>query len=51
MMAEATGENPPFRQVLVRDLGRLSRREDELDEQRARLEAHGVMVVSVTDPR
>ena len=35
MLAEATGENPPFRQVLVHDEGRLCGREAEL---RARLE-------------
>ena len=51
MLAEATGENPPFRQVLIHDEGRLCEREDELDELRARLEGHGVTVVSVTDPR
>ena len=51
MLAEATGENPPFRQVLVHDEGRLCGREAELQELRARLEGHGVRVVSVTDPR
>ena len=35
MLAEATGENPPFRQVLVHDEGRLCRCEDEMDELRA----------------
>ena len=47
MMAEATGENPPFRQVLVYDEGRLCRREAEL---RARLEGNGVTVMSVASP-
>ena len=47
MLAEATGENPPFRQVLVHDEGRLCGREAEL---RARLEGHGVRVMSITDP-
>ena len=51
MLAEATGENPPFRQVLVHDEGRLCGCEAELDELRARLEGHGVTVVAVIDPR
>ena len=50
MLAEATGENPPFRQVLVHDEGRLCGCEDELDELRARLEGYGVTVMSVTSP-
>ena len=50
MVAEATGENPPFRRVLVHDEGRLCGCEDELDELRARLEGHGVTVMSVTSP-
>ena len=48
MLAEATGENPPFRQVLVHDEGRLCGCEAEL---RTRLEGNGVMVVAVTAPR
>ena len=51
MLAQATGENPPFRQVLVHDKGRLCRREEELQELRARLEGNGVTVMSVTDSR
>ena len=50
MLAEATGENPPFRQVLVHDERRLCGCEDELDELRPRLEGHGVTVMSVTSP-
>ena len=51
MLAEATGENPPFRQVLVHDQRRLCGGEDELGELRARLEGNGVIVVAITDPR
>ena len=51
MLAEATRENPPFRQVLVHDEGRLCGCEVEMDELRARLEENGVTVVSVTEPR
>ncbi len=50
MLAEATGENPPFRQVLVHDERRLSSGEAQLDELRARLEGNGGTVVSVTSP-
>ena len=50
MPAEATGENPPFRQVLVHDEGRLCGCEADLDELRARLEGHGVTVMSVASP-
>ena len=50
MLAEATGERQPFRQVLVHDEGRLCGREDELDELRAKLEGHGVTVVSLAEP-
>ena len=48
MMAEATGENPPFRRILVHDEERLCGCESEL---RARLEGTGVTVMSVTAPR
>ena len=48
MMAEATGEDPPFRQILVHDMGRLSRWADGLSALRDRLEANGVTAVSVT---
>ena len=50
MMADATGENPAFRQILVHDMGRLSRWADGLNALRGRLEANGVEVVSVTIP-
>ena len=48
MMAEATGEAPPFRRILVHDMGRLSRWADGPSALRDRLEANGVTVVSVT---
>ena len=47
MMAEATGERPPFRRMLVYDEGRFCGCEAEL---RTRLEGHGVTVMSVTSP-
>ena len=47
MVAEATGENPPFRRVLVHDEERLCGCEAEL---RARLEGNGVTVVSRHGP-
>ena len=50
MMAEATGENPPFRRILVHNMGRLSRWADGLSALRDRLEANGVTVVTVTEP-
>ena len=50
MMLEATGEDPPFRQVLVYDEGLLCRREAGLRELRTRLEGNGVTVMSVTNP-
>ena len=50
MKAEATSENPPFRQVLVYDQGRLCCCEAELRELRTRLEGNGVTVISVTSP-
>jgi hypothetical protein len=51
MMAEATGEHPPFRRVLVHDEVRLGGCEAEPDDLRAKLQGHRVRVVSVTDPR
>ena len=46
-MAKATGEHPPFRQLLVHDIGRLSRRADEpATLYLPMLESHGVAVVS-----
>ena len=50
MLAEAAREHPTFRQVLVHDLGRLSRGTEDLGELRARLEGNGVAVVAVTSP-
>ena len=50
MLAEATRENPPFRQILVHEEERLSGCEAELRELRARLEGNGVMVVSLAEP-
>ena len=50
MMADATQENPPVQQVLVYDLSRFSRSAEELQEQRARLEANGVTLISVMEP-
>ena len=47
MMVDATGENPPFRRILVHDMRRLSRWADRLSALRDRLEANGVTVVSV----
>ena len=51
MMAEATGENPPFRKILVHNLSRLPRSADEIQSWRRTLEANGVTIVSVTEPR
>ena len=48
MMADATQENPPFQQILVYDLGRFPRSPQEFREQRARLEADGVTLRSLT---
>ena len=46
-MAEAMGDQPPFRQLLVHDIGRLSRRSDEpATLYLPMLESHGVAVVS-----
>ena len=47
MMADATGEDPPFRVILVYDLGRLADSAEERREWTARLEANGVKVVAV----
>lgn len=49
MMADATGENPPFQQILVYDLSLFSGSAEELAEQRGRLEANGVSLVSVRE--
>ena len=49
MMTDGTGENPPFRKILVHNLARLSRSVEEKMEWQARLEANGVQVISVTE--
>ena len=48
MTAEATVENPPFRQILVHDMDQFSRWADGLTALRDRLEANGATAVSVT---
>ena len=52
MMAEATGEaageNPPFQQILVSDIGRFTRSAGEFQEHRAKLEENGVTLTSIT---
>ena len=50
MMADATCENPPFQHILVYDLSRFSRSAQEFQEQRARLEANRVTLISVMEP-
>ncbi len=49
MMADATGENPPFQQVLVYGLSRFSRSAQEFQQQKAGLEANGVTHTFVMD--
>ena len=48
MMADATGEAPPFRQILVHDMDQFSRWADGLSALRDRIEANGATAVSVT---
>ena len=48
MMAEAAGENLPFRQILVYDLSRFSRSMREFQEHRPKLEENGVTLTSIT---
>ena len=48
MMVDATGEDPPFRQILVHDMGQLSRWAGGVNTLQDRLEANGATVVSVT---
>ena len=48
MLAEATGENPPFQQILVYDAGLLSHLLRECQEYRAKLEENGVTLTSIT---
>ena len=47
MMADATGEDPPYQVVLVYDLGRFADSAAERREWTSRLEAKGVEVVAV----
>ena len=50
MMAEATGEQPPFRQLLVPDIGRLSQRADDpVTLYLPTLAGNGVAVVSIKE--
>ena len=48
MMAEAAGEDPPFRQILVYDLGQFTRSAGEFQEHRAKLEENGVTLTAIT---
>ena len=48
MLAEAAGEDPPFRQVLVYDPSQLTRSSREFQEHRAKLEENGVTLTSIT---
>ena len=50
MIADATAPDRQFRKVVVYRLRRISRRVDELSEQLGRLVAHGVEIVSATEP-
>jgi len=49
MMEDATATDPPFRKILVVNLSRFSRRVDELERHRARLAAHEVEIISVSE--
>ena len=48
MMAEATGENPPFQEIIFWDIGRLTRSAQEFQDLKAKLEANGITVISIT---
>ena len=48
MMAEAAGENPPFQEIIFWDIGRLTRSAQEFQEIRAKLEANGITLTSIT---
>ena len=48
MMAEAAGEDTPFRQILVYDLSRFTRSAQEFLEHQAKLEENGVTLTSIT---
>ena len=50
MMAEVTGDDPPFRQILVRDPGRLPGEADGQENMRTQLEGKGVSVVFLRAP-
>ena len=50
MLAQATGENPPFRRILVLELSRFAPDSGNLDEQLARLDGRGVAVEPTTGP-
>lgn len=45
---EAAGEDPPFRQILVYDLGQFTRSAGEFQRHRAKLEENGVTLTSIT---
>ena len=47
MMAEALGEDPPFQQIIVYDVSRLTRSAQELQEIQAKLEANGITLISI----
>ena len=51
MMAQATGDNPPFRTVLVYSFSRLTRSASELKALLGELEVNGLELISVTRGR
>ena len=48
MMPEVTGENPPFQEIIFWDIGRLTRSAQEFQDLKAKLEANGITVISIT---